>query len=180
MADGTPETAPAPKGVSFIGRLMIAGFMGAVVLTECVLAYFWLPSSDEVMARAEQQVQEQAAQEEAEELAKEEQEEVLEVELGRFSITAHQPATTTTLRVDFALVGTVLESQQNEFNELFERNKFRFRDLVLVEVRNADIKDLTDPGLGLIKRRILEKSNALFGKNILRSVFFSDYTFLDE
>ncbi len=179
MANASDTPAPT-KGTSFIGRLMIAGFMGAVVLTECVLAYFWLPSADQVMAKAEEQVQKEADEKDADKQAAKEQEELLEIELGRFSVTAHQPSTSTTLRVDFALVGTVLESEREEFSELFERNKFRFRDLVLVEIRNAEIADLTDPGLGLIKRRILEKSNALFGKNILRSVFFSDYTFLDE
>lgn len=179
MSEATPQ--PAPKGSSFLGRLMIAGFMAAVVITECVLAYLWIPSADEVMAKAEQQITEQTAKEEAADVAEEdEQAAVVEVELGQFSITSHRPSTSTTLRVDFTLVGTVLESDKEEFDQLLERNKFRFRDMVLVEIRNADLADLTDPGLGLIKRRILEKSNALFGKNILRSVFFSDYTFLDE
>ncbi len=180
MADTTSESNPPAKGISFVGRLMIAAFMGAVVLAECALAYLWIPSADEVMAKAEQRVQEQAEQEAQEEEGTKDKVDVVEVELGRFSITAHRSASGTTLRVDFALVGTVAESDQEEFKELFDRNQYRFRDLVLVEIRNAEIADLTDPGLGLIKRRILEKSNTLFGKKILRSVFFSDYTFLDE
>ena len=43
----------------------------------------------------------------------------------------------------------------------------------------AKLSDLEDAGLGLIKRRILEKSNALFGKPLLRSVVFADYTFVE-
>ena len=36
-----------------IGRLLIVAFMGAVVMSECLFAYFWLPSADEVAAQVE-------------------------------------------------------------------------------------------------------------------------------
>ncbi len=177
------DVQPASQGNSLIHRLAVVGFMGVVVLGESALAYLWLPSADDVLKRTEEEVAARTEKEKGEEegtdvtaLA----EAVVEVELGQFGITAHQPAAGSTLRVDFTLVGTVLEKDQDEFATLLERNRHRFRDMVLVEIRTAEVADLTDPGLGLIKRRILEKSNALFGKPILRSVFFSDYTFLNE
>ena len=40
--------------------------------------------------------------------------------------------------------------------------------------------DLADPGLGLIKRRILEKSNALLGKPLLRAVVFSEFSYMEQ
>ena len=64
--------------------------------------------------------------------------------------------------------------------QVYERNKHRFRDLVLFEIRNSEYDDLMDPGLGLIKRRILEKSNALLGKSILKTVVFSDFTYVEQ
>jgi flagellar FliL protein len=100
--------------------------------------------------------------------------------LGTFSTTAHRPNSNATLRVDFHLIGTVQERHQAEFNDLFKRNEHRFRDHVLIEIRNSEVTDLTDPGLGLIKRRILEKSNALFGNPVLRSVVFSEFSFLEH
>ena len=45
---------------------------------------------------------------------------------------------------------------------------------------NCQIEDLTDPGLGLLKRRILAKSNDLLGKPLLRSVVFSDFSFVEQ
>lgn len=50
---------------------------------------------------------------------------------------------------------------------------------MIVEIRNCEVGDLEDAGLGLIKRRFLEKSNALLGKPLLRSVIFADYTFVE-
>ncbi len=55
----------------------------------------------------------------------------------------------------------------------------RFRSQVIEEIRDSEISDLEDAGLGLIKRRFLEKSNALIGKPLLRSVVFADYTFVE-
>jgi flagellar FliL protein len=54
------------------------------------------------------------------------------------------------------------------------------RDHVLFEIRNSTIEDLTDPGLALLKRKILAKSNELLGKPILRTVLFSDFSFIEQ
>jgi flagellar FliL protein len=72
------------------------------------------------------------------------------------------------------------ESDESTFEELQTQYEQRLRDKIIFEVRNADVADLTDPGLGLIKRRILEKSNLLFGKSILKSIVFGDFAFVDQ
>ena len=87
---------------------------------------------------------------------------------------------TTSTRVDFLLVGTVLDKDEKEILSLFDRNVHRFRDQILYEIRNSEPGDLADPALGLIKRRILEKSNDLFGKAILRSILFSQFSFVEQ
>ena len=175
------DNANTEKSGSMLGRLLIAGFMGAVVIAECGFAYFWLPSADEVAARTEELAK--SAQQESvdgQEDPEKETKPVVEVELGTFSTTAHRPNSNATLRVDFHLIGTVQERYQSEFTDLYKRNEHRFRDNVLVEIRNSEVTDLTDPGLGLIKRRILEKSNALFGNPVLRSVVFSEFSFIEH
>ncbi len=180
MADNEqPTPAPKPAG-SKLGRLLIAVFMGAVVASECLFAYFWLPSADEVAARVEQ-VAKQAQNDPDLKSGNQEGKEVLtaEVDLGAFTVTNHHLPTEATFRTDFHLWGTVAESDQDEFNQVFQRNLNRFRSQVIEEIRNCEIKDLEDAGLGLIKRRFLEKSNALFGKPLLRSVVFADYTFVE-
>jgi flagellar FliL protein len=51
---------------------------------------------------------------------------------------------------------------------------------VIVIVRSAEITDLTDAGLGLIKRKIMEKTNRMIGKSMLHSVIFSDFSFIEQ
>ena len=85
-----------------------------------------------------------------------------------------------TLRVNFHLIGTVLEDEQREFEEVLHKSQHRLRDTAIFEIRNSQIEDLTDPGLALLKRRILAKSNDLFGKPLLRSVVFSDFSFIEQ
>jgi flagellar FliL protein len=102
------------------------------------------------------------------------------VVLGEFSVTAYQPATNTTLRIEFNLYGTVGVKEQKEFMTLLEENQHRFREQVIVIVRSAEITDLTDAGLGLIKRKIMEKTNRMIGKPYLQSVIFSDFSFIEQ
>lgn len=174
------ENEQQPQKGSMLGKLLIAGVMGGVILGECVLAYVWIPSAEEVAA-AQMPAEDETTDEEGEEKEDAENEEVLvkEVELGHYGVTVHQGGGNS-LRVDFKLGATVLEEEMPEFEPLYDRNKNRFREKVIFEIRNSELTDLTDPGLGLIKRRILEKSNALLGKSILKTVVFSDFTYVEQ
>jgi flagellar FliL protein len=84
------------------------------------------------------------------------------------------------LRVDFQLFGTVIDKDKGQLEAAMKRNKHRFRDQIIVEIRNSDSEDLNDSALGLIKRRILEKSNTLLGKPLLRSVVFSQFSYIEQ
>jgi hypothetical protein len=178
MSNAEPEPRTSKPGTSLLGRLFIACFMACVVGAECLFAYFWLPSASEVTAQVEQIAEEAKAASEKEADKADETTPAVEVDLGKFTITNHQLPNETTFRTDFHLFGTVSEAERAEFTELFARNEQRFRDQVIVEIRNCKVTDLEDAGLGLIKRQFLEKSNALFGKPVLRSIIFADYTFV--
>ncbi len=104
----------------------------------------------------------------------------VEVDLGKFNLMVHEPASNVTLRINFHLVGTVDDAESGEFAHLHEKNQHRLRDQIIFEIRNAQLSDLTDPGLGLIKRRILAKSNDLLGHAILRNVVFSEFAFIEQ
>lgn len=104
----------------------------------------------------------------------------VEVELGKFNLMVHEPASNVTLRISFHLVGTVADEESGEFSGLLEKNQHRLRDQVIFEIRNAQMSDLTDPGLGLIKRRILAKTNDLLGHAILKNVVFSEFSFIEQ
>ncbi|MBX3414590.1 MAG: hypothetical protein KF708_18025 [Pirellulales bacterium] len=107
--------------------------------------------------------------------------EYVEVELGRFSVMAFHPSTTnSTLVIDFHLYGAVKHADEAEFTALFDANEKRFRDEVLTTIRSAELAELTDPGLGLIKRKFLATTNRLLGKPLLQAVVFSDFSFIEQ
>jgi flagellar FliL protein len=74
----------------------------------------------------------------------------------------------------------VPEKEHAEFGKLYAKCQHRLRDQVIYEIRNSEMSDLTDPGLALIKRKILAKSNGLLGKPLIRTVVFSDYAFVEQ
>lgn len=163
--------------------MMIAGFMGGVIIIECALAYFLIPSADSVAKIAEQNIQKKlpatiaSGLEEGQEGSKKP---IIEIELGEYSVTVTQPNSPTAMRIDFHLVGTANEGEYADVKALFDKHVHRFRDMVISEIRHLETTDLADPELGLIKRRILEKSNALFGKPILKSVVFPDFNYIEQ
>lgn len=179
-----PGPQPAAGARSLPGRLLILLFLMGVVVTECAVAYmFLLPSRAETAAMVGYKVEPDVAVETppSEEVpAEPTPPSQVEVDLGQFGVSAYQPVSNTTLRIDFRLYGTVAVEEEKEFLTQMEGNNHRFRDQVIVIVRSSDITDLTDAGLGLIKRKILEKSNALLGKRYLQSVVFSDFSFIEQ
>lgn len=103
-----------------------------------------------------------------------------EVDLGNFTVSGFQPASNSTLFITFHLYGTVRHKYAREFSERLEENQHRIRDNIIVIIRSAEITDLTDAGLGLIKRRILETTNKTLGKPLLQEVVFSDFSFIEQ
>jgi flagellar FliL protein len=103
-----------------------------------------------------------------------------EVDLGAYDVSSYQPLSDTTLRISLHLYGTVLVEDENEIIDLMKVKQQRMREQVLVILRSAELTDLTDAGLGLIKRRILEKTNRTFGKPLLQQIVFSEFSFLEQ
>lgn len=178
-----PEAAPVKSGGGLMGKLMIAGFMGGVIAVECLLAYLFIPSADEVAALAEENMTKKLpATLATEEItnAQDALKGMVEIPLGDYTITIAQRNSSIALRADFTLAGTVLATEEAAFSALMNKHPARFREIVLYEFRNSDREDLDDPELGLIKRRILEKSNNLFGKQILKTLMFPDFSYIEQ
>ncbi|TWU27810.1 hypothetical protein [Bythopirellula polymerisocia] len=103
-----------------------------------------------------------------------------EVSLGTFHVVTYDADTGSSLNVDFDLFGTVLASEEGEFLQLYTENERRLREQILVTVRGADISDLSDPDLDLIKRKILEKVNRTLGKALVHEAIFSKFSFIER
>jgi flagellar FliL protein len=179
------------KGI--LPKLLVGLFVAGIIIAECAAAYLLLPSPEEVSATYEEPKDEHGGDEHASNDGEEgkdghdghggdhtEKGHLAEVELGEFSVTLLQPEAGAAYRVDFKIGATVGEQNKEKFTEKFAACQQRFRDQVMVEVRNCELTDLTEAGLGLIKRRISEKSNALFGEPLVEGVFFSEFSLVEQ
>ena len=200
------EAAPAAaKPSKLMSKLKVVGIISFIVAAQCAVAYMFLPSGAAV-AKADPKREIKARH--SDPVEQDEHAEFREVDLGKFSLTAFDPNSDTTVLIDFHLYGTVAveppaegetastdhggghgghgkakegeEPDDSAFGMLFRKNKHRFRDQVIVIIRNAQAPDLADPGLGLIKRQILAKTNSLLGEPLLKEVIFSDFAVVEQ
>lgn len=199
------ETAAHAGGIrALLARLKVPLVIGVIVLIECLAAYLFLPASAEsaaVAAAATDSIEESHHEVTSHGSHDSHHEsshgggghagssgghgpaagEYVEVELGKFSVMAFHPNTTnSTLVIDFHLYGAVKHADEADFTHLFEANEKRFRDEIITTVRSAELAELTDPGLGLIKRKFLATTNRLLGKPLLQAVVFSDFSFIEQ
>jgi hypothetical protein len=180
-----PDSAPVPAGgrSSILTKLGLVAFVAAVIGVECLLAYLYIPGPSQTAAMAGVVSDGDAPPDPI--LAADGQPDVVtedqvEVDLGQFNVVSFQPASNTTLRIDFHMYGTIDSDDKAKFEAAMQDNQHRFRDQVIVTVRSCELSELTDAGLGLIKRRILEKSNRTFGKPFLQAVIFSEFSFIEQ
>jgi len=173
--------APVERRSSILSRLLVLAFVGGVVAAECLVAYLVIPSPSQTAAMAGV-----VGDAEADPLLPAEAptdvelEEQTEVDLGQFHVVSFQPRSNTTLRIDFHLYGTIHPDDREKFDLAWQENTHRVRDQVIVTVRGCELSELTDAGLGLIKRKILEKTNRILGKPLLQAVVFSEFSFIEQ
>jgi flagellar FliL protein len=163
-----------------VKTIVVAAIVAVVILGECLFAYMLIPSRADLEKWSTAKAAKHAEEGHAAQEHKGEGKPETEVDLGKYNVVVHHPASNVTLRVNFHLIGTVLTAEHHEFEELVAKNQHRLRDQAIFEIRNCQIEDLTDPGLALLKRRILAKSNDLLGKPLLHSIVFSDFSFVEQ
>ncbi len=198
MAETTEDTPDDTPDVKEVGRLKKPGIMTAVkavafisviVLLEVAGASMLLTSASETAEIAEKLAAADAAQDvEQDGLASGDGskadllalQDMREVSLGSYHVLTYNPDTGSSLNVDFELYGTVLEEEEGDFFQLYEANQIRIREQILVTIRGTAVTDLTEAGLGLIKRKILEKTNRALGKPLLHEAIFSKFSFIER
>ena len=187
MADTPEKEKPAKKGFGLLGLIKAVAVITGIVIVEVVAASVLIPTAQD----AEQTARQLAAAEKGESNDKSDkdkddakmplaEEQTLEVELGRYNVTRYNPENDTTLIVDFELYGVVLADDESDFTTQFTKNKVRVREQVIMTLGGADSADLTDAELGLLKRRILEKTNRALGKPLVQEVLFSKFNFVER
>lgn len=193
MADETLEhenesaAEPAKSGGRGIFRLVKAvAFVSVIVAVEIVIASMITPTAQETEHLAHDLAAASAGEAAGEhgkhggEEAHSDAHNLREVELGTYNVTRYNPATNTTLAIDFELYGIVLADDVHDFDHHFANSKARIREQVTMTLHGADSSNLTDAGLGLIKRQILEKTNRALGEPLLKEVLFSKFNFVER
>ena len=181
---------PSTARTIMLKPILIAVFISAVILVECAVAYLLIPSTSDLEGWAKKKEGEHAVagehgqkgkvEHQGEHSAEHSAEHDAEVELGKFNVIVHKPVENLTMRINFHLIGTVPEKEHLEFEGLYTKCEHRLRDQIIFEIRKSEVADLSDPGLALLKRKILAKSNELLGKPMLRTVVFSDFAFIEQ
>jgi hypothetical protein len=177
----TDGGGPPPAKKAMLGKLLVLGLVLAVVAVECIVAYLCIPAASSTAAATSNAAKPPADHKKgAAEPGENEGDGNVEVDLKEYSVTIYQPASNSTLRIDFHLFGSVAKEDEKDFKKLFEENQARFREQVVVTVRGAEMADLADPSLGLIKRTILGKAKTILGRPLLKEMIISDYSSLEN
>jgi flagellar basal body-associated protein FliL len=179
------ETAK-PAGRGLFRLIKAVAFVSVIVVVEIVVASMITPTAQETdklaheLAAASHGETTDKHDEHAEGEGHGDAHNLREVELGSYNVTRFNPATNTTLAIDFELFGTVLADDVHDFEHHFENSKARIREQVTMTLHGAESSSLTDAGLGLIKRQILEKTNRALGEPLLKEVLFSKFNFVER
>jgi flagellar basal body-associated protein FliL len=182
------EGAPTKKGKGLFRIIKAIAFVSVLVVVQVVVASMLAPSAKDTEKLARELVAASTgkATTEKEETPKSgaaeptNEQELHEVELGAYNVTRFNPGTNTTLAIDFEVYATVLAEDAPEFEKRFEKSKQRIREQITMTMHGAEATDLTDAGLGLIKRQILEKTNRALGQPLLKEVLFSKFNFVER
>lgn len=184
------DSASAGRRPSAVRTLVkAAAFVAVVVALEVAAASLFIPSAAETQAIASRLADAAAESQDvavaveepaADQLADETFAAMREVSLGSFNILRYDPQADASLNIDFELYGAVLAEDEAEFLQLYGINQRRIDEQITITMRSVEVTDLTDPGLGLIKRKILEKTNRALGKPLVREAIFSKFTFYER
>lgn len=177
----------APKS-GLMTLIKAAAILSVLVIVQVVAAAFIIPSPQEteqlardiVLAKQGDELTDALHDEPSEAETQEQEQDLVEVSLGQFSITRYNVQADKTFNIEFEVYGTVLAAEHDEYNSIYETNKNRIREQINMTIHSAEPADLTDKGLGLIKRRILERTNRALGKPLVHEVLLTQFNFVQR
>lgn len=176
------------KKWGLLGAVKAVAIIAVLVILQVVAAAMVIPSPQESedlarqMALAKKGAELETDTTEAESEAAEEtlQEDLVEMRVGQFSITRYNVEADKLVNIDFEVYAAVLATEEADYAEAFGRNQNRVREQINLTIHSAEPADLADRGLGLIKRRILERTNRALGKPLVREVFLTRFNFVQR
>ena len=83
--------------------------------------------------------------------------------------------------MSFTLVVTVSKGVEETFSQKARKdNKFRIKESINRVIRGASIKELDDPELDTIKRRIRDEINKILNQSFVQDVIVTDFRKMDQ
>jgi flagellar FliL protein len=180
----TPEENP-PQKVGLMTLIKAIAFIAVVVVIEVAGASMLFPTAEETRKIGEKLATADLSDNSGEDDENpdptvQQLEEMKEVSLGAYHVLRYDPETSSSLNITFELYAVVLAEEEANFNQLYHVNQKRIDEQITITMRAMEVSDLTDPGLGLIKRKILEKTNRALGKPLVREAIFSKFSFVER
>jgi len=190
VASASPvnDTPQPVQKTSWMPVVQAVSIISIIVLVEIIVITMLLPSAGETRQIAEKLatasvsggLEEGELEHDGQQSAYLARNDVREVNLGSYHVVTYNPDTGSSMNVDFVLYGTVLASDESQFQRLYDAHQIRIREQILLTVRGTEVADLSDAQLGLLKRQILEKTNRALGRPLLLEAVFSKFSFIER
>ncbi len=175
------ESAAPPQPKAGIGRGLVIGFVGIIVLMESAMFFLMVPSAEEVSALAEANLIKSVEEGEKKSEDKEEDEnEVKEINLGQFGETFSPTDTEREYTVEIQLYGLIRKKDTAALEADLAEKQGRLRHAIRMRIRTSALTELQENQLGLLERRILTTCNHLLAEDYLLGVGFHDYQLREE
>ena len=164
-------------------KYLIVGIIAAVILIETGLAFYFIPDSKQVTAQFREEIKKELVEEfgGSEDLlgerVNEEDVELIEKDLGAHEIIIRDSKSGAIYAVDCMVACTIKDADGTTFDKMYEANKYRVQEQIMIQFREANIDDLAEKQLGLIKKRISKKIDDLFGGKMIREVHLPEFSY---
>ncbi len=97
------------------------------------------------------------------------------VYLGQYSVSRYDPVTHTSLRADFSLEAETTCPDEASFQNWIAGHHCLLREQVMIAVRDGETKELTDPNLALLSRKLVARVNRSLDEPFLKSIEFKGF-----
>lgn len=100
----------------------------------------------------------------------------MEFDIGEFKIS-NNSVEGSPIRIDCKIFAEVPKEYESNFTEAYDSKKHRVRDAVQAVIRGATYTDVTDPDLGVIKRKLKKAVTDVVGsdKPYVAQIIVSDF-----
>ncbi len=176
--DGGDDSTSSSKSPWGGKKVKIAALLVVVMAVEAMAIYFVLPQPAASVSAGEDDT---ALGENPDGEDVNHDVDTVEVEIGRFDTTNSRADSSAVIHISFKLVAIVASDQKDKFNLAAKsKHKARVRQAVITVCRSSSLNDLSDPELGVIKRKIRETVNKILRKSYIIEVVIDGFTTMEQ